>query len=250
MLITIRELKYILGISPKTIVHVGAHKGEERSSYLSKHWDGVSQIIWIEAQPSLAQELTEIVNPENETVLNHVVWNKTGEKMTLKVTNNSESSSVLKLAEHAILYPDISVVTELEVQTVRLDEVIPSDFHCDFLNLDIQGAELAALQGLGEMVSRFNIIYTEVNLIELYEGCPLITDLDAYLARYGFGRISTRIVTDYSWGDAIYVRESNKIIGVRIQFLKISTYIKTISYRYRIMRSKVSFRNLFRQNEF
>jgi FkbM family methyltransferase len=239
-----------MGISPNTIVHVGAHTGEERSSYLSKHWKDLSKIIWIEAQPSLAQKLSEIVNPEIETVLNHAVWSKTGEVLSLKVTNNSESSSLLKLADHSILYPDISVVTEIEVHTVRLDELIPCDFHSDFLNLDIQGAELAALQGLGTVISDFNVIYTEVNFIELYEDCPLVEDLDSYLKQFGFDRISTRTVPDSSWGDAIYVRQPKILTRARSQILRISTCIKNLAHRYRVLRSKINFRSNFRRISF
>lgn len=246
MLFTIRELKYVLGFSPNTIVHVGAHEGEERSSYLSKHWNNLSKIIWIEAQPTLAQKLRGSVNPEMESVLNHAVWRKTGEVLSLKVTNNSESTSLLKLADHSILYPNISVVTEIEVHTVRLDELIPTDFHCDFLNLDIQGAELAALEGLGTMISKFNMIYTEVNFIELYEDCPLVEDLDSYLKQFGFERISTRAVSDSSWGDAIYVKEPRISTRARSRILQITTFIKNLAHHYRVLRSKISFRKNLR----
>ena len=49
-------------------------------------------------------------------------------------------------------------------------------------------------------------IVTEVSCTELYEGCALIEDLDAFLLKQGFRRVNT-IVNMFSWGDALYVRK-------------------------------------------
>jgi len=51
----------------------------------------------------------------------------------------------------------------------------------DFINLDIQGAELLALKGATAILPFIKAIYTEVNEKELYENCGLIDELDAFL---------------------------------------------------------------------
>jgi hypothetical protein len=72
--------------------------------------------------------------------------------------------------------------------------------------MDIQGAELLALQGAVETLQSIDAINTEINYEELYEGCALVHQLDDFLAHQGFTRVAT--VTPYhpSWGDAFYVR--------------------------------------------
>ncbi len=78
---------------------------------------------------------------------------------------------------------------------------------CTFWNFDIQGAELKALQGAEFILPFANALYLEVNVEELYKGCSLLPELDAYLADRGFQRVLTRIVQE-GWGDALYVRIS------------------------------------------
>lgn len=78
----------------------------------------------------------------------------------------------------------------------------------DFLNLDIQGVELEALQGIGVYFEKIKWIYTEVNKSEVYKNCALIDDIDAFLKMEGFKRVATRWVKKQGWGDALYVREN------------------------------------------
>jgi hypothetical protein len=60
-------------------------------------------------------------------------------------------------------------------------------------------------------------VYAEVNLDELYEGCALLPDLDAFLEDRGLTRVETRLwgsqhrderdgETWFGWGDAVWVR--------------------------------------------
>jgi hypothetical protein len=75
----------------------------------------------------------------------------------------------------------------------------------NFMNLDIQGAELLALRGAGDILKNFDYIYTEVNIEELYDGCCLMNEIDEYLKQFGFKRVITEM-TQYGWGDAFYVK--------------------------------------------
>ena len=49
-------------------------------------------------------------------------------------------------------------------------------------------------------------IYTEVNFEELYEDCALVNELDCFLGRKHFTRVTT-VDTGCGWGDALYQRE-------------------------------------------
>jgi hypothetical protein len=92
-----------------------------------------------------------------------------------------------------------------------LDEVIPEHTNFDFLTLDIQGAELEALKGMGRLISKVRWIFTEVNRREMYSGIPLVSDLDTFLSERGFSRVVT-LWNPAGWGDALYVRTSGNLL--------------------------------------
>jgi hypothetical protein len=108
------------------------------------------------------------------------------------------------------LYPDIQETHQLIVKSKTLDTLLKelefnlTDFN--ILNMDIQGAELLALQGATNWLKYVDAINTEVNYEELYEGCALIDQVDNFLERHGFERVATTSPYHPSWGDAFYVR--------------------------------------------
>ncbi len=76
----------------------------------------------------------------------------------------------------------------------------------NFWNFDIQGAELMALKGAAESLQHVDALYLEVNEKELYVGCGLIDEIDAFLQVRQFKRVITEM-TVHGWGDALYVKE-------------------------------------------
>ncbi len=92
------------------------------------------------------------------------------------------------------------------MRTQRLDSLINEAEligEC-FLNADIQGAELLALKGMGDLIKSFKWAYLEVNKKETYVGCADINDIDEYLFEYGFERIETGNWVADTWTDALY----------------------------------------------
>lgn len=81
---------------------------------------------------------------------------------------------------------------------------IPYDKY-DFMNLDIQGAELKAFMGADKILPHIKAIYTEVSTKELYNNCCLLEELDVFLEKYGFKRIAISM-TQHCWGDALYIK--------------------------------------------
>ncbi len=73
------------------------------------------------------------------------------------------------------------------------------------MNFDIQGAEIKALKGAECVLPFANALYMEVNVEELYKGCGLLPEMDAYLKERGFDRVLTRMIPK-GWDDALYIR--------------------------------------------
>jgi FkbM family methyltransferase len=164
------------------------------------------KIIWVEAQPLKALSLTNRLDKKRHLVINAAVWDVEGIKMELIQTTNTQSTSLLELKSHKLFYPDIVEAERSEINTAMLKDIIPNEHRPDFINLDIQGAELRALKGYGERIKELNWIYTEVNKIELYKGCALVSEIDDFLGSFGFKRVNTRWWRNHGWGDALYIR--------------------------------------------
>lgn len=192
MLISLETLQG-LGVFPKRALHVGAHTGEEAQMYK----DAGCAVIWVEAQQHLAEQLAK----QGHDVRHAAIWS-IPTLLTFHVTSNGQSSSLLPLSLHKQRYPDISVTATHVVETTTIDAL---DVNVDFLNLDIQGAELEALKGATRTLEGVRWIYTEVSTEQLYEDQPLHDQLTEWLAARGFKK-SLTVLTDYGWGDCLYVR--------------------------------------------
>lgn len=210
MLIKFKDIVNKYGL-PKGVIHIGAHLMEERDDYISHD---LKNTIWIEANPETFNKIN-FINSElcTEKAYNYAISDVDDEIVILNITNNGQSSSILELEKHKIHHPHIFVTEKISVSSKRLDSlVLENDINIkdyDFLNIDIQGAELLALRGMGDLLSSINYIYTEVNVSYLYKDCALIGEIDEYLSKFDFERVET-LMTDAEWGDAFYVKK-NKI---------------------------------------
>jgi FkbM family methyltransferase len=157
----------------------------------------------VEAIPELCTELSKRL----PNVIQGVVSDKV-EMVEFKITNNFQSSSILELKTHLEAHPSINVIKRVWTNTTTLDTIVKDRaIQANFLNMDIQGAELKCLQGFEENIKMIDYIYAEVNTKELYAGCAQLPELDAWLGDRGFKRVEISM-TSHGWGDALYVRRN------------------------------------------
>lgn len=210
---------------------MGAHKAEESVGYDEAGW---GHVYWIEAQPNRASELRSRLNGSKNTVIELAAWDSEVASMTLHVTNNSESTSLLEMGTHRLHYPDISVVQEVKVKAGRLDKHLPKSANFNFVNLDIQGAELQALKGLEEYMPQVQWIYSEINFEDLYVGGTTIEALDEFLKRAGFVMAARMRVPKVGWGDGLWIRKEIRTNRFKSQ---LGRYHLRLIYFYRLLRS-------------
>jgi FkbM family methyltransferase len=203
VLFSVSYLVNFWGVNPKKVLHVGAHNAEELDAYTSHEWN---QVTWVEAQPDRIEYLKKKLPPHHK-LIQAAVWNVSGVSLDLKVMTNTESTSLLDLGTHASEHPNVTLNYQIPIKTQVLKDVVPLIETPDLIVIDIQGAELKALQGFGTRIRDVKWIYSEVNKDYLYEGCCLVSDLDNYLEDYGFKRVATRW-TYHGWGDAIFVSKN------------------------------------------
>lgn len=208
MLIPFKEVLATYNLKPRGILHVGAHWGEEMVDYTEA---GITNVTFVEARP----DLVDYVRNRHEfkrgmRSLQACVSDVTGEMVEFNIASNSQSSSMLKFGSHSKYYPTITMTQTLRLPTITLKDLFArekiDESVLDFVNLDIQGSELKALMGLGDLISKVVCLYTEVNEEHLYEGCALIGEIDKYVESHGMKRVAVKMTGDH-WGDAAYIRK-------------------------------------------
>jgi hypothetical protein len=65
---------------------------------------------------------------------------------------------------------------------------------------------------MGERINSVKWIYTEVNKRMLYEGIPLVNELDEFLGSHKFRRVATSWFGK-GWGDALYSLDHESVFS-------------------------------------
>jgi hypothetical protein len=105
------------------------------------------------------------------------------------VSAHDDSSSLLPIGDRQVaLFPGTAQVATEQVTVRTLKDELGAEPlpRPALLKLDVQGFELPALQGCEDMLDRFDSIYVEASLEELYDGQALLGDLVVWLGERGF----------------------------------------------------------------
>ncbi len=155
---------------------------------------------------------------------------KASEERTLYVTHAPMCSSLYEpnedlLARFGGLQELAGLDFSISIETTTLDQYCESENikNIDFLQIDVQGADLDVLKGAASILSRSVLgVQIEVEFSPLYSEQPLFRDIDYYLDKYDFSLFDlllTRQTRARSpirsqlregqllWGDAIYLRD-------------------------------------------
>jgi FkbM family methyltransferase len=93
----------------------------------------------------------------------------------------------------------------IDVESTRLDTFLAREgvAHVDVLWMDVQGAELLVLRGLGGRLADVDFIHLEAEQFEIYRGQALFPAIDAHLAAHGFELAGSTSYSIYAV-DALY----------------------------------------------
>lgn len=195
------------GVEPSGLLHVGAHLAEEAEEYLANQMCGEQKCIWIEPQKDKVEQIRNHLDDQKHEVIHALAWSETGAKLELKIASKSASSSIFEFGVHQKFYPDIENVSKIEMSSTRLDSILkPGSFN--FLVLDVQGAELEVIKGLGVLIKEVDWVFTEVSREPLFVGGVDFLELNEHLANLGFRLRFVEWDKRAGWGDALYVRDS------------------------------------------
>jgi FkbM family methyltransferase len=201
------------------LIHVGAWDGKE---YLRRTVDAISShggrtkwhddrpLLLIEPQKQAFAKLRRNFRRyETATCVRCALGAERGEGL-LHTAHPTHSSSLLAPAETMRIFPGVIFDGSEPVRIDTLDHLISAmdaKGRYSEMVLDVQGYELEVLRGAVETLPDIDWIMTEANAIEMYEGCALLGDLDAFLEPLGFTRTETDMYApEGSSGDVVYER--------------------------------------------
>lgn len=213
MLMPLQDLVARWSLTIHGVLHVGAHLGEEAEAY---DQCGISNVWWVEGNWDLLAPLKAHVEPFGHNVVHGLVTDRDGQKVKFHLANNGQSSSVLEFGTHRRVSPDVHYVDSREVVSVTVDTLVARHGirDCNFLNMDIQGAELLALRGARRTLASVDYLYLEINEDHLYKGCALLSELVEFLGGHGFRLAEKTMAGDQKrggrnwtgWGDGVFIR--------------------------------------------
>jgi FkbM family methyltransferase len=190
-------------ISSKSLLVVGANDGSDLVGL--NHF--FNSILVIEPLRNLNAQLRfNLKNFNKFEIYNVGVSDTLGELNINLASNLGQSSSFLTPKRHLEISPEVQFTQGPQINMVRLDNIISQNECPDIWLMDVQGYELFALKGAGDLLHKVLILYIEISNAEIYEGCAKVTDLDEYLKIYGFTRVLTRWWG--AWGDAVYTKKA------------------------------------------
>lgn len=201
--------KYIKQYLPKApvIVEAGAHIGFDTIE-MSKVWPK-GTIHAFEPVPDLFNQLAS--NTErlsNVRVYPLALSNQAGTaKIYVSSGASDGSSSLLPPKDHLLYHREVLFQEEVEIKVTTLDLWAEENgiSQVDFLWLDMQGHELAALKACPRTLRTVQAIYLEVSFKELYAGSPLYPEVRQWLEGEGF-RVGRE---EFPWsdqGNALFIR--------------------------------------------
>lgn len=190
------------------IVEAGAHIGRGTKK-MAAFWPH-GTIHAFEPVPELFKRLKEVTQNCTNVVYHHYALSDTTGTIPFYVSGGRTTSvsSLIKPQEFKTERPDVTFKT-IQVQTITLDDWATNNTidHVDLLWLDLQGAELLALQGAKQLLKTVKAIHTEVNLTERYKNNPLYEELKKWLEAHGFEAV-IEAFRDPTWGNVLFVNKN------------------------------------------
>jgi FkbM family methyltransferase len=173
------------------VFHLGAHRGEEAPIY---EWFG-KKVIWIEANPIIFQDLTDnLIKYKFQKAYQALISNSDNQKIDFYLSSNDyASSSIFKFGNLSSgknsLWPDKNLkhIDKKELLSITIDSLIKINSidikNYDHWVVDLQGAELLALEGSIQNLKFCKTLYIEVSEGEVYSNGAKWNDILNFLSK-------------------------------------------------------------------
>jgi FkbM family methyltransferase len=174
-----------------TVIDVGANGGQYGMFLRRVGYRG--RIISFEPLSSAFAALKQTAADDPSWEINNLgIGDREGDA-TLNVSDNSESSSLLRmLPSHLESFPGSGYVATETITLTRLDRVLAglAPTAGTFVKVDTQGYEMPVIESAGDALARVRGVQLEMSIVPLYEGERLMPEMVTYMAGKGFRLMS------------------------------------------------------------
>lgn len=192
-------------LNSPVILDVGSYTGEQACEFASQFPQ--AQIFAFEARPQSAEVVRRnVAQFPNIAVIEAAVHDFDGQTVFQVVDELNPGASSLFVGSA----PEVQPIqqTPITVRALRLDTWAKragiSRF--DLVWMDLQGAELLALRGMGEMLRTVQAIQLEITYRELYRGQVMWPEVRTFLESHRMQLVDEWPDVSGYFGDAVFVR--------------------------------------------
>jgi FkbM family methyltransferase len=124
----------------------------------------------------------------------------------IHISARADSSSLLPISQkQSEIFPGTEQLATRLIEVRRIDDVLKGELFASplMVKLDVQGFELAALQGMPEVLRQADYVYAEITFLPLYGGQPLAHEVIDWLRGNGFNLQGIYNLTSSSDGAAV-----------------------------------------------
>jgi FkbM family methyltransferase len=207
----------LAGLAIDTVVDIGANRGQ--FALCARRLFPNALIYSFEPLQRPAETYRRVFKDDPRAVLYNTAIATDSGSTPMHVSRWDGSSSLLPIAKaQHDNFPFTEESGQETVSTARLSTCLNSAaiVGTALLKLDVQGFELAALQGCEERLDQFDYVYVEASFIELYVGQALASDVCRFLiskdfdltcvANLSYGRSRRAIQADF-----LFARRSRSV---------------------------------------
>lgn len=165
-----------------TVVDIGANRGQ--FALAARHIFPQARIVSFEPLAGPAALWRKVFAGDAQAQLIEAAVGPQAGAAEIHLSARDDSSSLLPItARQNALFPGTAEAGTETIRVVRLADVLPAeDIEAQaLLKLDVQGFELQALAGCGDVLDRFTWVYVECSFLELYAGQAFADEVIGWL---------------------------------------------------------------------
>ena len=208
-----RISNYLQNKSIKTVIDIGAHKGEFAQNALKIK--GVEKVISFEPQKKIYEILNQKFLNNNKVNINNFALSNKVEKKLMKINKMTATSTLNQEINNdslyfkfksLLLYQKNSIISEEEINTTTFD-IFFNDRTFDqntLLKIDTEGYEYQVLQGSSAKITEVKYVLIENQFSKMYKNVNF-QDCHNFLLEKNFKLLKKFIFPTLHYEDRLYV---------------------------------------------
>lgn len=181
------EHHYVLSLKFKTIVDIGANRGQ--FTLAARQYCPDAIVIAFEPLAKPSAIFRKVFRGDQSVSLHNVAISDEEGSLKMHVSKRDDSSSLLSIGQaQEDLYPGTEEVSTLNVNVGPLRKYIAASEikGKTLLKIDVQGYEYQVLTGCHGLINKFSYVYCEASFLELYHNQKLAKDVIRWMETNGF----------------------------------------------------------------